>query len=117
VTGRPLMAALDLFGRRWALRVIWELHRGALGFRSLRQNCDDMSSSVLRQRLTELLDARLICQLPDMRYALTPLGESAHKALLPLDRWAHQWSEQLASDVAGPNRAAVPEDAAGGAVP
>jgi len=24
-TGRPLMAALDLLGRRWALRILWEL--------------------------------------------------------------------------------------------
>ncbi|HJV56497.1 MAG TPA: transcriptional regulator, partial [Methylomirabilota bacterium] len=24
-TGRPIMALMDLLGRRWALRVIWEL--------------------------------------------------------------------------------------------
>jgi DNA-binding HxlR family transcriptional regulator len=27
-TGRPLIAALDLFGRRWSLRIIWELRDG-----------------------------------------------------------------------------------------
>ena len=32
-TGRPLMAALDLLGQRWTLRVIWELRADALGFR------------------------------------------------------------------------------------
>jgi len=32
-----------------------------------------MSSSVMRQRLTELLDAQVIHQLPDSRYELTPL--------------------------------------------
>ncbi len=47
------MAALDLFGRRWNLRIIWELQHGPVGFRALQQRCDNMSSSVLRQRLTE----------------------------------------------------------------
>jgi DNA-binding HxlR family transcriptional regulator len=28
-TGRPIMAAFDLLSRRWALRVIWELHQAA----------------------------------------------------------------------------------------
>ena len=32
-SGRPLMAALDLFGRRWMLRVMWELRDGPAGFR------------------------------------------------------------------------------------
>ncbi|WP_339154555.1 hypothetical protein [Actinomadura luteofluorescens] len=49
--GRPLMAALDLFGRRWTLRIVWESQDAPLGFRTLQQRCDDMSSSVLRHRL------------------------------------------------------------------
>ena len=28
-TGRPIMALLDLLGRRWTLRIIWELRDGA----------------------------------------------------------------------------------------
>lgn len=82
-TGLPLMAALDLFGRRWSLRVLWELRAGPLGFRPLQKRCDDMSSSVMRQRLTELLDAQVIHQLPDSRYELTPLGQEARRALDP----------------------------------
>ena len=27
-TGRPIMALLDLLGRRWTLRIIWELRDG-----------------------------------------------------------------------------------------
>jgi DNA-binding HxlR family transcriptional regulator len=48
------MAALDLFGRRWTLRVLWELRGGPQGFRPLQRLCDNMSSSVLEARLTEL---------------------------------------------------------------
>lgn len=103
-TGRPLMAALDLFGRRWCLRVVWELRDGALGFRPLQQRCDGMSSSVLRQRLIELVDARLVHQLPDSRYALTPLGQRAYRALRPLVTWSGEWADELArpADEASP---------------
>ncbi|MFI5521160.1 winged helix-turn-helix transcriptional regulator [Streptomyces platensis] len=95
-TGRPLMAALDLFGRRWTLRVVWELNEGSLGFRSLQQRCDNMSSSVLRQRLLELVDACLVEQTPDGRYALTSLGKDAYRALRPLVRWSDGWAAELA---------------------
>ena len=59
-TGRPLMAALDLLGRRWALRILWELRDGATGARALRDRCDGMSSSVLYERLDELAAAGLL---------------------------------------------------------
>jgi DNA-binding HxlR family transcriptional regulator len=89
------MAALDLFGRRWNLRIIWELQDGALGFRALRQRCDNMSSSVLRTRLTELLDAGLVEQQPDTAYQLTELGHGAYRALRPLVRWSADWARTL----------------------
>ncbi|WP_307825523.1 winged helix-turn-helix transcriptional regulator [Streptomyces sioyaensis] len=96
ITGRPLMAALDLFGRRWSLRVVWELHEGALGFGALRRRCGDMSSSVLRQRLVELMEARLVHQTPDSHYDLTALGRQAHTALSPLVDWSATWAAELA---------------------
>ncbi|MCX4671032.1 helix-turn-helix transcriptional regulator [Streptomyces sp. NBC_01381] len=99
-TGRPLMAALDLFGRRWSLRIVWELRADPLGFRALRERCDAMSSSVLRQRLTELLEARLVQQLPDSSYTLTALGREAHQALMPLDAWARRWATEVGADSA-----------------
>src|SRR5687768_17454829 len=46
-TGRPLMAALDLVGRRWSLRVLWELRSGPIGARALLERCEGISSSVL----------------------------------------------------------------------
>lgn len=91
------MAALDLLGRRWTLRVMWELRDGPLGARELRARCDAMSPSVLYQRLTELSSAGLIAQDPDSRYRLTALGESLSAAIKPLDRWAEAWAAQTAT--------------------
>ena len=75
-TGRPLMAALDLLGRRWALRLLWELRDGPVGARALRDRTDGMSSSVLYERLRELVEAGLIAQNADRRYELTGVGRA-----------------------------------------
>lgn len=42
----------------------------ALGLRAHQQSSDGISSSLLRQRPNELVDAGLVEQLPDARYAL-----------------------------------------------
>jgi DNA-binding HxlR family transcriptional regulator len=93
-TGRPLMAALDLLGQRWTLRVIWELRAETLGFRELQRRCERMSSSVLSNRLAALADARLV-QSADNGYSLTPLGRDLIKALQPLQTWSADWAEAL----------------------
>ncbi|MBO1330525.1 helix-turn-helix transcriptional regulator [Streptomyces sp. VRA16 Mangrove soil] len=89
------MAALDLFGRRWTLRVLWELRGGALGFRPLQHRCDGMSSSVLRRRLLELQEARLVGRDAQDAYCLTPLGQEACAQLEGLSRWSERWAAQL----------------------
>jgi DNA-binding HxlR family transcriptional regulator len=91
-TGRPLMAALDLLGRRWALRLLWELRGGPLGARALKSRCDDMSSSVLYERVGELIEAGLVRQTDTRDYELTVMGQSLREAIEPLDRWAVKWA-------------------------
>jgi len=86
------MAALDLLGRRWCLRILWELRDGPLGARALRGRCDAMSSSVLYDRLRDLTAAGLIGKDEHDAYGLTELGRSLDAALAPLERWAQTWS-------------------------
>lgn len=92
-TGRPIMAALDLLGRRWALRILWELRDGPLTFRAMREACDDVSPSVLNARLRELRDAGIVGRT-DAGYALTDSGNELRRALVPLHRWAEGWAER-----------------------
>jgi DNA-binding HxlR family transcriptional regulator len=85
------MALLDLLGRRWSLRIGWELRDGdALSFRELQRRCDDASSSVISERLRELREAGIVERGPD-GYRLTPRGRQLLQLLLPLDRWAKRW--------------------------
>jgi len=89
-TGRPIMALLDLLGRRWALRVIWELREGPLQFRALQERCAGMSSSVLNQRLRELRTAGIV-ELGEGGYRLTEEGRGLREAFTPLEAWAKRW--------------------------
>jgi DNA-binding HxlR family transcriptional regulator len=91
-TGRPIMAAMDLLSRRWALRIIWELRDGPVGARALLARCEGLSSSVLYQRLAELTSSGLIAGTTD-GYQLTPLGTSLGQALAPLNEWADTWAK------------------------
>jgi DNA-binding HxlR family transcriptional regulator len=86
------MAAMDLVGRRWALRVLWELRDGPIGARALLARCEGLSSSVLYDRLRELSEARLVSRADDGAYELTDLGRSLGVALEPLDVWARRWA-------------------------
>jgi DNA-binding HxlR family transcriptional regulator len=95
------MAALDLMGRRWMLRILWELRAGALGARALRERCDSMSSSVLYERLNELQTARLVRQDEHGEYSLTTLGRQLGDAIAPLQRWADKWASAQRSSRSG----------------
>lgn len=94
-TGRPLLAAMDLLGRRWSLRILWELRDGPVGARDLRQRCDQMSSSVLYTRLEELAEARLVEQDDAGEYRLTSIGAALNTSLQPLDAWARRWAQRF----------------------
>ncbi|MFB7616059.1 winged helix-turn-helix transcriptional regulator [Kitasatospora sp. NPDC056181] len=86
------MAAMDLFGRRWALRIIWELRAGPVGARELLTRCAGLSSSVLYQRLRELTSGGIIASSAD-GYELTQLGTTLGHALRPLSEWANTWAQ------------------------
>ena len=90
-TGRPIMALMDLLGRRWTLRVIWALRGEPLSFRALQAACEGMSPSVLNQRLAELREG-LIVEATDAGYALTPRGRELMVLFEPINRWAELWA-------------------------
>jgi DNA-binding HxlR family transcriptional regulator len=94
-SGRPLMAALDLLGRRHALRVLFELRGGALRFRELAARCGDVSPSVLNQRLRELRGSGLLARDAAAGYRLTARGAELGAVLSPLVRWSEVWAHEV----------------------
>lgn len=92
-TGRPIMALLDLLGRRWQLRVIWELSRRPLTFRDLRAACGEISPTILNTRLGELREAGIVALGGD-GYALTAEGQRLLAEFMGLHDWAERWAKR-----------------------
>lgn len=92
-TPGPLAELFELMGRRWTLRILWELRGRTLPFNDLRRAVGGMSQSVLVTRLTELFGAGLVADVPG-GYRLTAEGTSLVGELNPLDSWAAGWSQQ-----------------------
>ncbi|MEM9620084.1 MAG: helix-turn-helix domain-containing protein [Pseudomonadota bacterium] len=94
-SGRPIMRLFDVMGKRWSMRIIWELRDDqSLTFRQLRERCDDVSPTSLNQRLKELRQLRLI-EHDDNGYQLTQWGRELGKHLLGLNTWATRWDKAL----------------------
>ena len=86
---RPVESVLELLGRRWALRIVWELRRNAHSFSELRERTG-VSPSVLSARLRELVDADVLERDALRRYRLSGRGRELARILYELNRWAEQ---------------------------
>src|SRR5690348_2185107 len=91
-TTKPVERVLDLLGRRWALRLIWELRRTTLSFSELRERTG-ISPSVLSARLGELVDGGVIERDAGKRYRLSGRGRELARVLYELNRWAEGQQE------------------------
>jgi len=88
------MRLLDLLGRRWALRIVWELREHPRRFREL-QEAIKASPTTINARLAELRAARLIQLDPASGYRLTVEGRELLRLFLPLHVWSEKWAKKL----------------------
>lgn len=87
------MVALDVLGRRGALRILWELRADPLTFRAL-QDASEMNPASLNKRLKELRALEIVDH-SDGGYHLTGQGASLIQALSPLQDWATRWARSV----------------------
>ncbi|HEX2553405.1 MAG TPA: helix-turn-helix domain-containing protein [Microvirga sp.] len=95
------MAAFDLLGRRWTMRILWELGRGPCTFRELQARCGQVSPATLNGRLKELRADHIVITEDKVGYRLTALGEELNTSLNPLRKWAQRWAERMAEEDGG----------------
>src|SRR4051794_18831571 len=98
------MHVLEWLGRRWTLRILWELRREPLGFRGLQERWDAVSPTVLNERLRELRQAGVVELQTGGGYALTADGHALGTLLLPLKAWAERWARRGRTRRAPPSR-------------
>ena len=94
-TGRPIMALLDLLGRRWTLRIVWELRDEPKRFREL-QDLIGASPTIVNTWLAELRAAKLVELDAAAGYRLTALGNELLRLFLPLHVWSEKWAKATA---------------------
>ena len=94
-SGRPIMALLDLLGRRWTLRIVWELRDTPMRFREL-PDAIGASPTIVNARLAELRTARLVKLDDEAGYRLTSLGQDLLRLFLPLHVWSEKWAKAIA---------------------
>ena len=88
----PAIAEIvELLGKKWVMRIIWELRTEPLTFRELQAACEDLSPTVLNNRLKLLQEAQLTQKDPTRGYGLTEMGEDLLEVYKPLNRWAITW--------------------------
>lgn len=85
------MVLFDVLGQRWTMRILWELREGAMTFRALRERCDDVSPTVLNQRLKTLREMDFVA-LTDAGYAYTNWGKQLAAELARLHAWSQRWA-------------------------
>ncbi len=86
---------VQIIGRRYALRLLFQIgdHKN-IRFNEIRSEMDDMSTSTLSVRLSELERAGLIHRQmyaeipPRVEYTLTKDGDKLRKSLFALSRFA-----------------------------
>jgi DNA-binding HxlR family transcriptional regulator len=88
----PMMVLLDLLGRRWTMRMLWELRDTHLTFRALQAACGTVSATVLNDRLRDLREAALIELDDKLGYGLTELGRELVTQFVPLAAWSERWA-------------------------
>ncbi len=96
---RPAIAEIiELLSKKWVMRIIWELRSEAMTFRQLQQACDDVSPTVLNQRLKLLKDAQIVVLEAQAGYQLTDIGRELLEVYKPLSEWAQRWQTQLGNE-------------------
>jgi DNA-binding HxlR family transcriptional regulator len=98
-----MLALLELLGRRWALRILWELRTEPASFQALQARCDSMSTSVLATRLAELREAQLVEKDATGGYRLTEPGARLLARLDGMDEWTQDWARRLGRPAARPD--------------
>ena len=92
-TSRPIVRLLDLLGKRWSLRILWELRDSRMTFRELRERCDDVSPTSLNNRLKELKELGLVDH-DSTGFGYSILGAELGVQLLSLSEWSERWDRE-----------------------
>ena len=95
----PVSCALDIFGDRWTLLVIRDLHLGKTRFKDFLTSPEGIPTNILTDRLKRLLEHKVIIQVTDaggsrhLAYQLTKKGEALMPIVKAMKEWGLSWEK------------------------
>jgi len=92
---RPIVQLIDILGKKWVLRILWELKESSCTFRELQSRCGDLSPTIINTRIKDLCAAQLVNKSPESGYALTQLGYELIELFYPINDFANRWVESI----------------------
>lgn len=95
---RPIVQLIDLLGRKWILRILWELNQSPCNFRELQHRCGDISPTMINSRIKALCEAQLVSKSADTGYSLSESGNELISLFAPLNDFATRWTADINAD-------------------
>jgi len=92
---RPIMQLIDILGKKWVLRILWELKTSPCTFRELQSRCGDLSPTIINTRIKDLCAAQLVYKSPDSGYQLSQDGYELIELFYPLNDFANRWVKSI----------------------
>lgn len=92
---RPIVQLIDILGKKWVLRILWELNASSCTFRELQSRCGDLSPTIINTRIKDLYAAQLINKSQESGYSLSQHGYELIELFYPLNDFANRWIESI----------------------
>jgi DNA-binding HxlR family transcriptional regulator len=96
--GCPIARSLDVFGDRWTMLLMRDLHDGHCRFADLLRSLDGISPNLLSSRLKRLEEKGIVTRRlynihpPRAEYVLTEPGEAFRPILEEITAWGNRFS-------------------------
>lgn len=94
---RPIVQLIDILGKKWVLRILWELKASPCTFRELQSRCGDLSPTIINTRIKDLCEVQLVYKLPESGYTLSQYGSELIELFYPLNDFANRWVASVAT--------------------
>jgi len=99
---RPIVQLIDILGKKWVLRILWELQESPCTFRELQSRCGDLSPTIINTRIKDLCAAQLVYKSPESGYTLSQHGNELIELFYPLNEFANRWIASIVTTTQTP---------------
>jgi len=91
---KPINELMAILGKKWVLRIIWELNQSPCTFRELQSRCGGVSPTIINARIKDLCSAQLVVKSPSSGYTLSQYGVELMELFGPISDFSKRWAKR-----------------------